>query len=70
MNGVSRVEVLFCARTEADAGMQVARRVAAEYPEMTTRIATSGEPWAANAKVCSLVAMAKVATHDIWVIKR
>jgi ceramide glucosyltransferase len=67
-NGVSRVEVLFCARTEADAGLQVARRVAAEYPEITTRIVTSGEPWAANAKVCSLVAMAKVATHDLWVI--
>jgi ceramide glucosyltransferase len=68
VNGVSRVEVLFCARNEADAGLQVARRVAAEYPEITTRIVTSGEPWAANAKVCSLVAMAKVATHDLWVI--
>ena len=31
-------------------------------------IVTSGEPWAANAKVCSLVTMAKVATHDLWVI--
>ncbi len=68
VNGVSRVEVLFCARNEADAGLQVARRVAAEYPEITTRIVTSGEPWAANAKVCSLMAMAKVATHDLWVI--
>ena len=68
VDGVSRVEVLFCARSEADAGLKVARRVAAEYPEITTRIVTSGEPWAANAKVCSLVAMAKVATHDLWVI--
>jgi ceramide glucosyltransferase len=67
-NGVSRVEMLFCARNEADAGMQVARRVAREYPAITTRFVTSGEPWAANAKVCSLVAMAKVATHDLWVI--
>ncbi|HMH13787.1 MAG TPA: glycosyltransferase [Edaphobacter sp.] len=67
-NGVSRVEVLFCARNEADAGLQVARRVAAEFPEITTKFVTSGEPWAANAKVCSLVAMAKVATHDLWVI--
>ncbi|HEY6412860.1 MAG TPA: glycosyltransferase [Edaphobacter sp.] len=65
---VSRVEILFCARSEADAGLQVAKRVAAEYPEVTTRFVTSGEPWAANAKVCSLVAMAKVATHDLWVI--
>jgi ceramide glucosyltransferase len=67
-NGVSRVEVLFCARSETDVGLQVARRVAADYPEITTRIVTSGEPWAANAKVCSLAAMAKVATHDLWVI--
>jgi len=67
-NGVSRVEVLFGARNEADAGLQVARRVAAEFPEITTKFVTSGEPWAANAKVCSLVAMAKVATHDLWVI--
>jgi ceramide glucosyltransferase len=68
MNGVSRVEVLFCARNEADAGLSIARKVAAEYPEVTTRFCTSGEPWAANAKVCSLVTMAKVATHDLWVI--
>ena len=68
VNGVSRVEVLFCARNEADAGLQVAKRVAAEYPGIRTRFVTSGEPWAANAKVCSLVAMAKVATHDLWVI--
>ena len=68
VDGVSRVEVLFCARTEADAGLAIARRVAADYPKITTRIVTSGEPWGANAKVCSLVAMAKVATHDLWVI--
>lgn len=66
--GAGPVEILFCARSEADAGLKVARRVAAEYPEIATRIVTSGEPWAANAKVCSLVAMAKVATHDLWVI--
>jgi ceramide glucosyltransferase len=67
-NGVSRLEVLFCARSEADEGLEIARRVAAEYPEITTRFVTSGAPWAANAKVCSLAAMAKVATHDLWAI--
>ncbi len=67
-DGVSRVEVLFCARSESDEGLEVARRVAAEYPAITTRILTSGEPWAANAKVCSLAEMAKAATHDLWVI--
>jgi ceramide glucosyltransferase len=67
-DGVSRVEMLFCARSEADEGLEIARRVAAEYPEITTRFVTSGAPWAANAKVCSLAAMAKVATHDLWAI--
>jgi ceramide glucosyltransferase len=67
-NGVSRLEVLFCARSEADEGLEIARRVAVEYPEITTRFVTSGAPWAANAKVCSLAAMAKVATHDLWAI--
>jgi ceramide glucosyltransferase len=67
-NGVSRVEVLFCARNAADEGLETARRVAAEYPAITARFVTSGEPWAANAKVCSLAEMAKTATHDLWVI--
>jgi ceramide glucosyltransferase len=67
-NGVSRVEVLFCARSEADEGLEIARRVAAGYPEITTRFVTSGAPWAANAKVCSLAVMAKTATHDLWAI--
>lgn len=67
-NGVSRVELLFCARSDADEGLEIARRVAAEYPEITTRFVTSGAPWAANAKVCSMAAMAKVATHDLWAI--
>jgi ceramide glucosyltransferase len=67
-NGVSRVELLFCARGKADEGLEIARRVAAEYPEITTRFVTSGAPWAANAKVCSLAEMAKVATHDLWAI--
>ena len=68
VNGVSRVEVLFCARSEEDAGLAIARRVAAEFPEITAKFCMSGEPWAANAKVCSLAVMAKVATHDLWVI--
>jgi ceramide glucosyltransferase len=48
--------------------LEIARRVAAEYPAITARFVTSGEPWAANAKVCSLAEMAKAATHDLWVI--
>jgi ceramide glucosyltransferase len=67
-NGESRVELLFCARSETDEGLEIARRVAAEFPEITAKFVTSGAPWAANAKVCSLAVMAKVATHDLWVI--
>jgi ceramide glucosyltransferase len=68
IDGVSRIEVLFCARDESDEGMRIARQVAAEYPEVAVKFMTSGEPWKANAKVCSLAVMAKVATHDVWVI--
>ena len=67
-NGVSQVEILFCARSHADEGLKIAKRIAADYPEITSRFVTSGPPWAANAKVCSLAAMAKVATHDLWAI--
>ncbi len=66
--GVSRVEMIFCARHLNDEGLQLAREIAAEYPHLSTRIVTSGEPWAPNAKVCSLAAMAEVATHNLWVI--
>jgi len=68
VGGVSRVEFLFCARHLDDAGLLIARLVAAEFPHVTSRFVTSGEPWAPNAKVCSLAAMAEVATHDIWVV--
>ena len=68
VDGVSRVEILFCARSESDEGLEIARRLAAEYPEVSAKFVTSGLPWAANAKVCSLAAMAKVATHDLWAI--
>ncbi len=66
--GVSRLEVLFCARYEDDAGLVLARKVAADFPQVTTRFCESGEPWAANAKVCSLATMARFASHDLWVI--
>ncbi len=66
--GAGRVEVLFCARHRDDEGLLLAQRVAAEFPAVTSRFVTSGEPAAPNAKVCSLATMAAVATHPIWVI--
>lgn len=63
-----KAEFLFCARYEDDAGLAIARRVAADYPHIATRILTCGEPWAANAKLCSLAVMEREAAHDLWVI--
>jgi ceramide glucosyltransferase len=68
VDGVSRVEVIFCSRHLDDSGLRIARRVAAEFPRVATRFVTSGEPWAPNAKVCSLAAMAELATHDLWIV--
>ena len=60
-------EVLFCARHESDAGLQMARRVAANYPEIRTRFLTCGEPQFPNAKMWSLAALGEAAAHDILV---
>jgi ceramide glucosyltransferase len=62
-------EILFCARTEQDAGLEIARRVAARYPHVATQILwTGGEPDYINAKVASMELMEKHARHEILVI--
>lgn len=61
-------ELLFCARSEADLGLQLARQVASEHPEVTTRFITSGTPPWPNARCYSLSVMAPVAAHDLLVI--
>lgn len=61
-------EILFCARTEADAGLQLARRVAARYPQVPVRFLLSGTPPWPNARCYSLSVMAPQATHDLMVI--
>ena len=63
-----RFEMMFCARRIDDPGLQIAASVASEFPRIPTKIVTSGEPWAANAKVCSMAKMAEAAGHDVWVI--
>jgi ceramide glucosyltransferase len=61
-------EILFCARRLDDAGLAVARAVAAEYPEVTARVLeVEGMPFA-NAKVSSLERMGAVAAHDLFII--
>jgi ceramide glucosyltransferase len=61
-------EILFCARTLSDAGLQIAREVAARYPAVPSRFLVSGEPPFANAKVASLDRMASAAQHAILVV--
>jgi ceramide glucosyltransferase len=61
-------EIIFCARHEDDAGLAIARTVAAKYPHIETRILTCGEPSWPNAKCFSLAAMSEAAKHDILVV--
>lgn len=62
-------EILFCARDPEDAGLAIARDVAARYPHIPARfLSTGGQPPYINDKAISLEAMEKVATHQILVI--
>jgi ceramide glucosyltransferase len=62
-------EILFCARTENDAGLETARRVAARYPNIAAKfLSTGGEPDYINAKVASLELMEAEAAYEILVI--
>ena len=54
-------EILFCARTPEDKGLQTAQRVAAKYPKVSAKFVTTGEPKYINAKVSSLEKMMSVA---------
>ena len=62
-------EILFCARSAEDAGLETARRVAARYPHIPAKfLSTGGQPDYINAKVASMEAMEAVAAHEILVI--
>ena len=61
-------EIIFCARSFDDAGLQLARRVAEKHPRIPVQFLATGEPAYTNAKVSSLELMAEAATHDIFVI--
>ena len=60
-------EVLFCARSDHDAGLQMARRIAANYPHIRTRFLTCGEPQFPNAKMWSMAALSEAAAYDTLV---
>jgi len=62
-------EILFCARSAEDAGLESARRVAARYPHIPAKfLFTGGQPDYINAKVASLERMEAEAAHSILVI--
>jgi ceramide glucosyltransferase len=61
-------ELLFCARSDNDAGLAIARKLAAEYPQVPCKILACGPAPYANAKVYSLEAMERAATHDLLVV--
>jgi len=62
-------EILFCARSAQDAGLETARRVAARYPRVAAKfLSTGGQPDYINAKVASLERMETEAAHAILVI--
>jgi ceramide glucosyltransferase len=62
-------ELLFCARHEADEGLQLARRVGGRYPQVDARYVTCGEPMPHfhNAKVYSLAKLDSVARHELFI---
>lgn len=57
-------ELLFCARSEADAGLRLAREIAAEYPGVRARFLTCGEPQYPNPKMWSMATLARAAEHE------
>ena len=62
-------EILFCARSAEDAGLAIARRVAARHPQIPAKfLSTNGHPDYINAKVASMELMEASASHDILVI--
>lgn len=62
-------EILFCARSAEDAGLETARRVAARYPRISVKfLSTGGQPDYINAKVASMEIMEAAATHEILVV--
>ncbi|MGB8261553.1 MAG: glycosyltransferase, partial [Terracidiphilus sp.] len=62
-------EILFAARAADDAGLALARQVAARHPAIPAQfLVTAGEPDYINAKVASLELMEAHASHEILVI--
>jgi ceramide glucosyltransferase len=62
-------ELLFCARHESDAGLQLAREIGKRYPHVDAKYVTCGEPTPQfhNAKVFSLAKLDSIAKHELYI---
>ena len=62
-------ELLFCARFEDDAGLQLARAVGQRHPGVAAKYVTCGDPMPKfhNAKVYSLAKLDSVAKSDLYI---
>ncbi len=61
-------EIIFGARNENDAGLQIAEQLRKRHPEIKSRIVVSGPPTWPNAKVFSLSKMIPLSSNDYFVI--
>jgi ceramide glucosyltransferase len=61
-------EILFCARSTDDPGLETARRVAARHPAVPVKFLFTGPGPYINAKVSSLELMEAHARHDILIV--
>jgi ceramide glucosyltransferase len=61
-------EILFCARSEQDPALAIARRVAARYPNIRSKFLVSGDAPYPNAKVWSLERMQSEAAYGFFVV--
>lgn len=61
-------EILMAVSTEDDPALEIARRLAAEFPDVPSRILVTGEPPYPNRKVASIHAMAQQARYDLLVM--
>src|ERR1700691_2116616 len=63
-----KFEIIFCARSEQDPGLEIARRVAARDPAIRSKFLCSGNAPYANAKVWSLERMQSAAAYSFFVV--
>ncbi|GAC1648913.1 MAG: bacteriohopanetetrol glucosamine biosynthesis glycosyltransferase HpnI [Acidobacteriaceae bacterium] len=61
-------EIIFCAKDETDAALQLAKEVSRHFPNVHARFLVAGETAFKSAKVWSLHQMAAVAHHDLLII--